>query len=101
MGLLGVSMAQVRNQTTVVRTADDDRITETIIFAVAEARDVRPIELETPLYEAIDGDAMTAVLSGDTPSDQANMQVEFNWAGCNVIADDTGRVVVTRGEFSR
>lgn len=86
----------VRNQTTVVRTADEDPISETVVLAVAAARDICPTDLETPLAEAIDPDALEHVLAGaDHGSDRTPVRVEFTWADCDVTVDGTGRVVVT------
>lgn len=90
-------MAQACDQTTVVRMADDEQIDNTVILAVAEALDVSPIELETPLYEVIDGEALKNIFSaGNRGADLDSMRVEFTWAGCTVVVHGTGRVVVNK-----
>lgn len=92
-------METVNDHTTVTRMVDDEHINEAIILAVAEARDVSPIELETPLYEAIDGEALESLFFGG--SERSNLEalrVEFTWAGCTVVVNGTGRVAVTRAD---
>lgn len=89
-------MAQIHDPTTVVRMADDQPITETVIFTVAEARDVSPSELDQPLYDVIDGEALRRLLAEDTHRPGlASTRVEFEWAGCTVVVHGNGRVVVT------
>jgi len=89
-------MAQIHEATTIVRMADDRSITETVIFAVAEVRDLCASKLEPPLYEVIDGEALRQLLSEDSKQpDFATTRVEFDWAGCTVVVHGTGRVVVT------
>lgn len=94
--ILSVGVTMVRERPHVVRTADDTPVTETIAFAVATARNVCPLDLETPLYEVIDADALDSLLSGtDRDSNLRTVQVEFTWAGCDIVVHGTGRVVVT------
>ena len=89
-------MSQMKEPTTIVRKAGDRSITETVIFAVAEARSVNANELESPLYEVIDGEALEELMSEDSHrSAHATTEVEFEWAGCTVAAHSSGRVVVT------
>lgn len=86
----------VYEETSVVRTTDDNPISETIVFAVADTREICPTELETPLYAAIDTDALDNLLTSAGPnSNLDNTRVEFTWAGCDVAVHGTGRVVVT------
>ena len=72
-------------------------MTETVVFAVAAARDVCPTDLETPLHSAVDADALDrlheSVDRGPSPD---SLRVEFTWAGCDVVVHGTGRVVATR-----
>lgn len=86
----------VYEEPSVVRTTDDNPVSETIVFAVADARDICPTELETPLYSAIDPDALDRLLSSTEPNAAAgNTRVEFTWADCHVAVHEMGRVVVT------
>lgn len=94
VAIIGVAMA--REQPTVVRTADDNSISETVIYAVATARGVCPIELETPLYEALDTEALDRLLSsGSQRLNLDSARIEFTWAECTVVVHGTGRVAVT------
>ncbi|MFC7135536.1 HalOD1 output domain-containing protein [Halobaculum litoreum] len=78
---------------TVVRTAGDDAC-RAVIDAVAAARGVRPIDLDTPLYEAVDPDALRALFPADGRPSATT--VEFAWTDCLVTVADGGRVTVTR-----
>ena len=87
-------MKQARDDTTVVKTADED-VCRTVICAVAEARNVRPMDLDTPLYEAIDSEALGRIFPCDDESSGVDARLEFSWAGCDVTVHGR-RVVVTR-----
>lgn len=88
----------VRDQTTVVRTADEDAISDAVVFAVAAAREVCPIDLETPLYTAINPDALDRVFS--SAKHPSSIRIEFSWAGCDVVVQGTGRIIVTTSPSS-
>lgn len=62
-----VSMAVHRN----VDETETKRISMVVVEALAEARGVEPAELEDPLYESVDPDALDALFPGteDTPTD--------------------------------
>lgn len=90
-----MSVKQVSQRTTVVRTAEDD-ICLTVISAVAAARGVRPTELDTPLFEAIDPDALQQLFPCDGRGSDADLSVQFTWAGCTVSVYGPGRVAVDR-----
>ncbi|MFC7069584.1 HalOD1 output domain-containing protein [Halobaculum lipolyticum] len=77
-----------------MRTAEDD-VCRTVVAAVAAALDVRPMQLDTTLYEAIDPDALQRLVPCDGPS-AAGVTVTFTWAGCTVTVEGSGRVVVGR-----
>lgn len=89
-----MSVKQVRGRTTVVRTAEDD-VCRTVVAAVAAALGVRPMQLDTTLYEAVDPDALQRLVPCDDSSDPT-VTVEFTWAGCAVTVEGSGRVVVGR-----
>ncbi|MFC6784751.1 HalOD1 output domain-containing protein [Halobaculum halobium] len=82
---------------TVVRTTEEQSVSETVIFAVADARGVAPTELEPPLYDAVDADALERLCeSAEAGAHPTAIEVEFTWAGCEVFVGSNGRVVVTR-----
>ena len=87
-----MSVNRASESRTVVRTVDDD-VCRAVISAVAEARGVRPIDLDVPLFEAVDPDALQRLFPGDGRTSAARL--EFVWAGC-LVAVDGGRVAAVR-----
>lgn len=75
------------------RTAQNESITEAIVWAVAEAKDIDPLELDVPLYERIDPDALERIL--ETESFEG--RIGFSIADCEVVVYADRRVVVTGG----
>ncbi|SDQ62083.1 HalOD1 output domain-containing protein [Natronobacterium texcoconense] len=67
---------------------DPERITYAIVDAVANAKDVDPLELD-PLYDAIDPDAFTALCAPEFSG-----QIEFQYVDCRVVVDDAIDVTV-------
>jgi hypothetical protein len=63
-------------------------ICETVVNTVADARGVDPLNLEPPLYEAIDPDALERIATAHDSS------VAFTMAGYRVIVHGSDRVVV-------
>lgn len=62
-------------------------ITDTIITEVADTKGVDPLELK-PLYTSVDPDALRAIV--EPPNDVS--QVEFEYAGYEVVVQDENRV---------
>lgn len=65
-----------------------DRLTDRVLAALAEARDESPLEFETPLYEAIDPEALNAVFRSGVHGGR----VEFTYLGFRVIASADGTI---------
>jgi len=65
---------------------------ETVVEAVAEFKDVDPVDLSPALYDAVDPDALDALFGADGFADG---RVEFVYAGCEVEIDSAGQVVVS------
>lgn len=67
-----------------------------VIEAVAEHEGLDPLDLEHPLYEVIDTDALDALIgndaSGQAPSDTA---IQFTYNGCRVKVSSDGSVEVS------
>lgn len=63
-------------------------ICETVVNTVADAKGVDPLDLEPPLYEAIDPDALERIVTAHDSS------VEFTMAGYRVTVHGSDRVVV-------
>lgn len=69
-----------------------------VIEEVAASEGVEPADLETPLYEAIDPDALNALLGGPSRYTEAPLYVEFTYAGYDVRVSSEGAVSVSRRE---
>lgn len=75
----------------VVRSVSDEPISQTVVLAVGEARDVDPVELDECLYDVMDPDALDRLFS------HGRGKVEFTFAGCQVLVHGGERVVVVPG----
>jgi hypothetical protein len=78
-------------RTQVVRTAEDESISHTVVMAVAEATDANPLTLDPKLSEIIDPDALNRLFSGR----EVNGEVAFTMGECRVRVQADGRVVVS------
>ena len=63
-----------------------------VVQGVAAHEDVDPVDLEPPLHEVIDTDALDALFRSP---DGSSATVEFTYCGQHVRVDDSGRVDVT------
>jgi len=70
-------------------------VSETVVAAVAEYSGVDVSDLDPPLYEAIDPDALDALFR----EGEGSVRVA-HW-GCTVTVDHDGVVTVTNGEDNR
>ena len=77
-------------RTPIVRTAQDESVSQTVIMAVAEATDVDPIDLDPRISDVIDPDALDRLFD----TGQSEMRVKFAMAGCQVIVHADCVVVV-------
>ncbi|WP_135822856.1 HalOD1 output domain-containing protein [Halostella litorea] len=71
----------------------NESITETVVWAVAEAKGVDPLDLDAPLYDSVDPDALQRILDAES----FEGQIGFSLAGCDVTVHHDGRVVVAGG----
>ena len=70
---------------------------ESVIESVATREGVDPMDLDVPLFDAVDPDALDALVR--TGSDEGNrppIQVSFTYLGYNVIVASDGLVHVSR-----
>lgn len=73
-----------------------NQLSETVINAVADAKGVETIELETRLYDIIDPDALENIFKEKTDGTaRTNGRIVFSMCGCEVIVYSDGQVVVT------
>jgi hypothetical protein len=67
---------------------------QSVVERIAEAENTDPVNLDTPLYDAIDPDALDALFS---PVDEARSlpgQVTFSYYGYTVTVDSSGDVAL-------
>jgi len=98
--------------TAVYEPESDESASETVIRAVADARDVHPAEMDACLYDAVDPDALDALFAAiSSGCDQAtnpqpatspagdpavpDPSVSFSFAGLGILVDANGRVHVS------
>lgn len=74
-----------------------ERVGTKVVAAVADANGVDPLDLDTPLYEVIDPDALDALFQPQATGlpRTGTAQVTFSMAGCEVVVNSTGQVTVT------
>lgn len=68
-----------------------DTVHEQVIRSVAEARDVTPLELPTPLFDVVDPDCLDRLV--DSGAD--DLRVTFTYHGCEVTVRGDGSVTVS------
>lgn len=72
-----------------------DRLPSTeVVTKVAAVKGVSPIDIQPPLYEAIDPSALDALFS-DRSGGSCVEQVSFQYNGFDVIVEDGGEVFVS------
>lgn len=78
---------------------DIDRVSEAVINAVADAKDVSTVDVTPPLYDVIDPDALEAVVASMTrrPGEPTG-RVEFSYSGYEVTVTGDEDVSVTPDE---
>ena len=65
-----------------------------VIDAVARRAAIDPVELETPLYDAIDPDQLNALVDGAGRSNRSPVEVTFRYHGYTVTVDSDLAVTV-------
>lgn len=73
-------------------TESDSSVTEAVIWALADAVGVDPVELP-PLYEYVDTDALNALFERHRPTDRTNL-LSFQVDTWNVFVRSDGRIRV-------
>lgn len=83
------------DETYVTSFEPGDRPSESVVRAIATLTDESPIDL-TPLYEAIEPDALDSLFDHARRSDESGRQrLTFAYAGYEVLVCDDGTVEVT------
>lgn len=86
-------MTENRTATTVDWDPATDAACAAILEAVAEAKDVDPIEIDTPLYDVIDPDAVDRLFekTGRQPGVRGG-QLSFRYEDCRITVYGEGAV---------
>lgn len=66
------------------------RPSEAVIEAVAAVEEIQPWDLEPPLYDTLDPDALDSLLTGVS----ARSRLEFDYHGYTVVVEDGGTVII-------
>lgn len=83
----------------VYRTAgerdDDTDLSMAVIDALAEAKDVQPVDIQRPLYDVVDPDALDRLFTS-TGGDGVSGRVVFELAEHEITVRSDGDIVVRR-----
>lgn len=80
-------------------STDADAVSEAIVTEIADAEGVSPLDVSPPLYEAIDPDALEAVIASmqSQPTEQGG-RLEFAYSGYDVTVTEDSSVAVASRE---
>lgn len=73
----------------------NERISELVIAAVADAKGVEPWDLDTPLYDVVDPDALNRIFRSTGRGAHGTGRIIFTMDGCEVVVHGDGDVDVT------
>lgn len=79
---------------TEVSPTESTPVSESLIEAVADEKDVDPMELTTPLYSVIDPDALDRIVDSTPSQDPMEVRVTFQYSDCEVTVYGDGHVSV-------
>lgn len=71
---------------------DGSDVAARVVTAVADAEELSPMDLDLPLYEVVDPDALERLVE----STDAALEVTFSYLGREVTVDGCGAVSVAR-----
>lgn len=76
------------------RKADTQLVYEKIVVDIADREDIAATELQPPLYDAVDPEALNALFEGrDTDG-----RVEFHWIGYRIVVFSSGSIRIINEE---
>ncbi|WP_458190515.1 HalOD1 output domain-containing protein [Haladaptatus sp. NG-WS-4] len=77
-------------------SVEDGRVSEAVLRAVANATGIDPIDIDTPLYDVIDPDALDRLFRPcPTTERKTESKVSFTMGGCTVTITDNRVVEAT------
>jgi hypothetical protein len=83
--------AELRSDETSARS-----VSARVIEAIAEHERLDPLDVDPPLAEVIDTDALDAIIGGAAPG-LADITVQFSHNGCRVHVSSDGTIEVSSG----
>ena len=81
--------------TLVYRPAPNEALSDTVVRAVADAKDVDPLDLDARVYDAVDPDALDRLFTPTGDGSARQGMVAFPMAGCRVEVQSDHAVRVT------
>lgn len=79
----------------VYEPAAEETVTETVVRALADSKDLDPAGMDERLYDAVDPDALDRLF--DSTADATGCRVAFEFADRRVVVDGSRTVYVTTG----
>ena len=79
------------------RRAGAESFSYTVVESVARHKGTEEIELDPPLYEVLDPDALDALFTGRGET-RCPGRISFEYSGCTVTVSSTGHVLVEDAE---
>lgn len=70
----------------------DPPVSVQVVDAVAEAEGVDPTRLSPPLYEAVNTEALNALVANTEPTDHTTIRVSFSYHGYMVTVRGDGQI---------
>ena len=74
---------------------DGEAPSNAVVELVADANGVSPVDIETPLYEAIDPDALDRFVASTDAASDTVLEIVFTYAGHEVTVRGDGTVVLS------
>lgn len=74
---------------------ESNSLTEVIVQQIADLEGVEPLDLETPLYDAVDPEAVESLLTDATTGERReHIRVKFQYYGYDIIVDGEGEIAI-------
>lgn len=81
-------------------TPGAERVSQSVVEAVAAAEGVPPEELSPPLYDVVDPDALGRLFTSTHGADRTDGRVDFSYVGHRITVFGDGTVAVDGGDAS-
>lgn len=85
--------------TATYNSGETECVSQAVVTAVADAKNVATVDVTPPLYHVIDPDALeTVVASLTSRPDEPVGQIEFSYSGYTITVTGNGQVTATPDE---